>query len=85
MKYILVLLALVLTGCATESPHEKAAREAAEERRALCALHGLTYVSEYHEKIRWPSRNHRVVHGAVCTNDQGLQTVIKDNGNPYGR
>jgi hypothetical protein len=84
MKYLIVLFALVLSGCATETPREKMARETTDQRRALCALHGLTYVSEYHEKIRWPSRNHRVVYGAVCTDDVGNQSVIKDNGKPYG-
>lgn len=85
MKYFLIVLALFLAGCATESPEEKAVRAADEERRALCALHGLDFVSEYHERIRWPSRNHRVVWGAVCTDGHGKQVVVKDNGKPdYG-
>jgi signal recognition particle GTPase len=83
-KYLIVLFALVLAGCSSETHQEKSAREAKLHRQTLCAMHSLTYLSEYHEKSIWPSRSHRVVYGSVCTNAQGQRIIIKDNGNQYG-
>lgn len=85
MKYLLVLFALVLAGCATETPQEKQAREVAEGRKLLCTMNDLTFVSEYHEKVRWPARSHRIIYGSVCLDDQGKRVVIKSNGRPYGQ
>jgi len=85
MKYLIVLFAVFLAGCATESPKEKQAREIAEGRVLLCIMNDLTFVSEYHEAVRWPSRSHRIIYGSVCRDLNGKRIVIKSNGRPYGQ